>query len=108
MTAGSGAHPGADPGALPGTHQATDHGAYQGAPALPEITAACTGCGRCVGACPPHVLWLETRHWKKTAVLHMPQACTGCARCAVVCPFHAIRMRRSVGAAGGAASSGSA
>ena len=20
----------------------------------------CTGCGRCVAACPPHVLWLES------------------------------------------------
>lgn len=37
----------------------------------------CTGCGRCVAACPPHVLWLESEKangWgKKTAVLHTPK-----------------------------------
>lgn len=54
----------------------------------------CTGCGRCVAACEPHVLSLETVRWEKTAVLHEPALCTGCRRCAVVCPFRAIRMRR--------------
>lgn len=54
----------------------------------------CTGCGRCVAACGPHVLSLETVRWDKTAVLHEPAGCTGCRRCAVVCPFRAIRMRR--------------
>ncbi len=60
---------------------------------LPHISARCTGCGRCVGACPPHVLWLETVRWRKTAVLHDAAGCTGCSACAVVCPVHAIRMR---------------
>lgn len=59
----------------------------------PEITDRCTGCGRCVGACPPKVLWLETHRWVKSAVLHHPEACTGCSVCAAVCPFHAIVMR---------------
>jgi ferredoxin len=61
---------------------------------VPEITSRCTGCGRCVAACAPHVLWLEARGWAKTAVLHAPAGCTGCSECAVVCPFGAIRMRR--------------
>lgn len=65
--------------------------------ARPDITARCTGCGRCVGACPPHVLWLEPRGWEKSAVLHDGDGCTGCGRCAVVCPFGAIRMRRDPG-----------
>lgn len=60
---------------------------------LPEILPRCTGCGRCVAACPPRVIWLEARGWDKTAVLHDPQGCTGCSDCAVVCPFGAIRMR---------------
>ncbi|PTQ88952.1 ATP-binding protein [Agitococcus lubricus] len=61
-------------------------------------TTRCTGCGRCVAACPPHVLWLDNTHpkgWgKKTAVLHSPEQCTGCAKCHLVCPFDAIRMQR--------------
>lgn len=65
-------------------------------PRLPAIDPArCTGCGRCVGACAPHVLSLETVRWIKTAVLHDPAACTGCSDCATVCPFRAIRMRAS-------------
>ena len=63
---------------------------------LPEIdTRRCTGCGRCVGACEPHLLSLEVARWKKFAVLHEPDRCTGCSLCAVTCPFHAIGMRRA-------------
>lgn len=67
--------------------------------ALPEVNPdRCTGCGRCVAACPPQVLWLATSHprgWgPKRAELHDVPGCTGCARCAVVCPFDAIRMVR--------------
>jgi ferredoxin len=65
--------------------------------ALPHIDPArCTGCGWCVGACPPHVLSLDSQGGKKTSVLHDVPACTGCAKCAVVCPFGAITMVRRV------------
>lgn len=71
--------------------------------AIPMIDESrCTGCGRCVAACPPHVLWLESEKpngWgKKTAVLHTEQACTGCAKCYVVCPFGVISMVRKTDA----------
>jgi ferredoxin len=67
------------------------------APPLPVIDLdRCTGCGRCVAACPPRALSLQPRtDWRKSAVLHAPAACTGCSVCALRCPFDAITMRRS-------------
>ena len=66
------------------------------APRLPEIDPdRCTGCGRCVAACEPRALSLETRpDWRKSAVLHARDDCTGCRLCALRCPFEAIAMRR--------------
>ncbi len=70
------------------------------ATALPHIDAPrCTGCGRCVAACPPKVLWLQAvgpKGWgPKQAELHDAPGCTGCAHCAVACPFGVIRMVRT-------------
>jgi Pyruvate/2-oxoacid:ferredoxin oxidoreductase delta subunit len=65
------------------------------APRLPAIDVdRCTGCGRCVAACPPRVLSLETTNWRKSAHLHGRVDCTGCGLCEGVCPFHAITMVR--------------
>jgi ferredoxin len=63
--------------------------------ALPVIDKTrCTGCGWCVAACPPHVLWLAVENRKKFSHLHDEPGCTGCAKCAVKCPFDAITMAR--------------
>ena len=63
---------------------------------LPHIdTNRCTGCGWCVGVCPPHVLSLQAApNWQKKSTLHDEDGCTGCALCAVKCPFDAITMLR--------------
>ncbi|AVS92936.1 4Fe-4S ferredoxin [Paracidovorax avenae] len=76
--------------------------------ALPAIDPVrCTGCGRCVAVCAPHVLSLGTvgnpgrdgappPSWgPKRSILNDPAGCTGCALCAVHCPFDAIRMERA-------------
>lgn len=61
---------------------------------LPEIDPQrCTGCGRCIAACGPHVLVLERRGWDKVSSLVDESACTGCRHCAWRCPFGAIAMR---------------
>ncbi|GAA0745106.1 4Fe-4S binding protein [Ideonella azotifigens] len=72
------------------------------APPLPAIDpTACTGCGRCIAACPPKVLWLDTPDPRgfgpKHAVLHDAAGCTGCAICQRRCPFDAIRMASAKG-----------
>ena len=66
------------------------------APRLPDIALdRCTGCGRCVAACDPRVLSLETMpDWRKGAVLHARDDCTGCSLCELRCPFQAITMQR--------------
>ncbi|MEO5689765.1 MAG: 4Fe-4S binding protein [Burkholderiaceae bacterium] len=71
------------------------------APRLPSVDAdRCTGCGRCVAACEPRVLSLQTTaDWRKSAVLHDGGRCTGCSLCALRCPFDAIEMRRPADAA---------
>ena len=65
--------------------------------ALPDIDPQrCTGCGWCIGVCPPHVLSLQTQtptgFGPKRSTLHDAPGCTGCALCAVRCPFDAIQM----------------
>jgi Fe-S-cluster-containing hydrogenase component 2 len=65
---------------------------------IPVIDARkCTGCGRCVGACPFHLQSLEPKNWVKHAVIDDVESCSGCGKCKTVCPFNAIQMRRDGG-----------
>lgn len=52
----------------------------------------CSGCGRCVAACPQRIITLETVGYRKHAVLTRPEHCTGCAACLNACPLGAIAM----------------
>jgi ferredoxin len=74
-----------------------EHNGTMPARFLPVITPTrCTGCGRCVAACGPHVLSLQPQGWVKVAALDDAEGCTGCAQCQVACLFGAVRMERNV------------
>lgn len=52
----------------------------------------CTGCGRCIAACPLPIIAFETQAWRKYAVLQDAPRCTGCSVCEPVCPVGAITL----------------
>lgn len=64
---------------------------------VPTITeSACTGCGKCVGACPVEAMTLVSsnnpaKRQEKRAKLD-EEACLGCAVCVRECPKGAIRL----------------
>lgn len=51
----------------------------------------CTGCGNCVKACPPEILFVSSNHCNVNSEL-IPE-CLGCQSCVVVCPSAAISLR---------------
>ena len=57
----------------------------------PQIDSArCTGCGRCVAACPEKILTLEVAGFRKHAVIMHPDRCNMCGRCIAECPVEAV------------------
>ena len=58
---------------------------------LPQVDITrCTGCGRCVAACPFRLFTLEVEGYRKHAVLAAPEACIGCLLCIEACPVKAL------------------
>ena len=55
----------------------------------------CSGCGRCVSACPKRLFTLDTVGQRKTAVLTAPEQCTGCMKCTEECLVGALRDSRA-------------
>lgn len=51
----------------------------------------CNGCGDCVKACPPEILFLNSTHCKVKNDLLLE--CMSCQSCVVVCPLGAIIVR---------------
>lgn len=50
----------------------------------------CSGCGRCVAACPQRLITLDTIGHRKTARIITPERCTLCGKCIESCPVQAV------------------
>ena len=66
-------------------------------PFVPVVSeAACTGCGKCVEACPVQALALvsanDPKQAKKKIARLDPEQCLGCAVCVAVCPQKCIAL----------------
>jgi len=59
------------------------------APALTTLRR-CSGCGRCVAACPENLYTLEPVKHRKHAVNREPERCSSCGGCIVSCPLELI------------------
>lgn len=62
-------------------------------PSYPVITEPerCSGCGRCISACPQRLYVFETINNRKYAVNKNPADCNRCGRCIIACPLGIIR-----------------
>ncbi len=50
----------------------------------------CSGCGRCVSACPVKIVTLEVNGYRKFAFVTDEERCTFCGRCVEACPVDAF------------------
>ncbi|MDD2853181.1 MAG: 4Fe-4S binding protein [Desulfuromonadaceae bacterium] len=58
---------------------------------IPKIDSArCSGCGRCVAACPLRLITLEVAKYRKSAMLINAERCTHCGQCVESCLLDAI------------------
>jgi len=50
----------------------------------------CSGCGRCISACPERLYTFENKNNRKYALNQSPEKCTLCGRCLKACPLGII------------------
>lgn len=53
----------------------------------PEL---CSGCGRCVPACPKGLIAMRASPEGEAAAIEHPERCAACGSCRLVCPAGAI------------------
>jgi len=63
------------------------------APVITDLER-CSGCGRCVAACPENLYTLENNLRRKFARNRAPQNCARCGRCLPACPLQIIRQKQ--------------
>jgi len=61
-----------------------------GKPPVLTTLRRCSGCGRCVAACPEKLYTLDTVNHRKQAVSREPERCSSCGGCIVSCPLDLI------------------
>ncbi|HIJ96327.1 MAG TPA: 4Fe-4S binding protein [Desulfuromonadales bacterium] len=65
--------------------------------AVPVVDRArCSGCGRCVAACPLRIITLDSIGHRKCAVIVSSEKCTYCGACIPACPVDAIIISRRI------------
>lgn len=50
----------------------------------------CSGCGRCVAACPERLYTLEPLGFRKLAINLSPEKCSSCGKCTLACPLQLL------------------
>jgi len=58
---------------------------------IPQIDSArCTGCGRCVAACPEKIITLDVSGYRKHAAIRDTERCSLCGSCVKNCLVRAM------------------
>lgn len=52
-----------------------------------QAVRQCSGCGRCVAACPERIITLELNNHRKHTKITNPECCTACGACIAACPL---------------------
>jgi len=60
-------------------------------PAVITDPEKCSGCGRCISACPEKLFSLELNNRRKYSLIKTPDNCALCGKCILACPLGIIQ-----------------